>query len=67
MSVTSRQANGQLKLLGVLPDRLLETVEQFLKAIPGETASDSVRGLHRYVRRLCERSQKSLAGCADHS
>jgi transposase len=32
--VTSRQANGQVQLLGVLPDRKLETVEKFLLAIP---------------------------------
>jgi transposase len=43
--VTSRQANGQLKLLGVLPDRLLETVEQFLLAIP--------EGLRATVREVC--------------
>jgi transposase len=43
--VTSRQANGQLKLLGVLPDRLLETVEKFLLAIPP--------GLQATVREVC--------------
>jgi transposase len=32
--VTSRQADGQLKLLGVLPDRRLETIEKFLETIP---------------------------------
>jgi len=32
--VTTRDAEGQLKLLGVLPDRKLETVEKFLSAIP---------------------------------
>jgi transposase len=43
--VTSRQANGQLKLLGVLPDRLLETVEKFLLAI--------APGLQATVREVC--------------
>jgi transposase len=32
--VTTRQAEGRLKLLGVLPDRKLETVEKFLLTIP---------------------------------
>jgi transposase len=32
--VTARQAEDQLKLLGVLPDRKLETVEKFLLTIP---------------------------------
>jgi transposase len=32
--VTTRDAEGQLKLLGVLADRKLETVEKFLLAIP---------------------------------
>lgn len=32
--VTTREADGQLKLLGVLPDRRLETVEEFLQKIP---------------------------------
>ncbi len=32
--VTTRDAEGQVKLLGVLPDRKLETVEEFLLTIP---------------------------------
>ncbi len=32
--VTTRDAEGQVKLLGVLPDRKLETVEKFLLTIP---------------------------------
>jgi transposase len=32
--LTARQPEGQVKLLGVLPDRKLETVEQFLLAVP---------------------------------
>ena len=32
--ITTRDAEGQLKLLGVLPDRKLETVEKFLLTIP---------------------------------
>jgi transposase len=32
--LTTRQAEGQVKLLGLLPDRKLETVEQFLLAVP---------------------------------
>jgi transposase len=32
--VTTRQADGQLKLLGVLANRRLETVEEFLRTIP---------------------------------
>jgi transposase len=43
--VTSRQANGQLKRLGVLPDRLLENVKQFLLAIP--------QRLQTTVREVC--------------
>lgn len=31
---TTKQADGNLKLLGVLPDRRLETVEKFLRQIP---------------------------------
>jgi len=32
--VTTREVDGQLKLLGVLPNRRLETVEEFLRTIP---------------------------------
>ena len=43
--VTTRLADGQLKLLGVLPDRKQETVEKFLLSIP--------KGLRRTVREVC--------------
>ena len=43
--VTTRLADGQLKLLGVLPDRKQETVEKFLWSIP--------KGLRRTVREVC--------------
>lgn len=43
--VTTRGADGQLKLLGVLPDRKQETVEKFLLSIP--------MGLRRTVREVC--------------
>jgi transposase len=32
--ITTRQADGQVQLLGVLPDRRLETVAEFLRSIP---------------------------------
>ena len=32
--VTTRQADGEIRLLGVLPDRQRETVEKFLRQIP---------------------------------
>lgn len=43
--VTTRQADDQLKLLGVLPDRKLETVEKFLLTIP--------KHLRATVREVC--------------
>lgn len=43
--ITTRQTDGQLKLLGVLPDRKLETVEQFLLTIPED--------LRATVREVC--------------
>lgn len=43
--ITSPQADGSLKLLGVLPDRLMETVEKFLQSIPEE--------LRATVREVC--------------
>jgi hypothetical protein len=35
MKFTSQAAGGQWKLLGMLPDRRIETVEKLLLAIPG--------------------------------
>ncbi len=43
--ITTRQADGHLKLLGVLPDRKLETVEKFLLTIPED--------LRATVREVC--------------
>jgi transposase len=43
--VTTRDAEGQVKLLGVLPDRKLETVEKFLLTIP-ERLRARARSLH---------------------
>lgn len=43
--LTTRLANGELKLLGVLPDRKQETVESFLHSIPEE--------LRQSVREVC--------------
>ena len=43
--VTARQADGQLKLLSILPDRRLETVEEFLRTIP--------QWLRASVREVC--------------
>ncbi len=55
--VTTRQANGQLKLLSVLPDRRLETVKSFLLTIPeklratiGEVCSDMYDGYTSAVK-----------------
>jgi transposase len=79
--LTSRQANGQLKLLGVLPDRLLETVEQFLLAIPqrlratvGEVCIDMYEGYASAVRKALPQARiiadrfhvaKAYRDCAD--
>jgi transposase len=43
--VTTRQADRQIKLLGVLPDRCLETVKEFLRSIPEE--------LRATIREVC--------------
>jgi transposase len=43
--ITTRQTDGHLKLLGVLPDRKLETVEEFLLTIPED--------LRATVREVC--------------
>jgi transposase len=43
--VTTRQANGELKLLAVLPDRRLETIKEFLLSIPEE--------LRATIREVC--------------
>jgi transposase len=79
--VTSRQANGQLKLLGVLPDRLLETVERFLLQIPeplratvGEVCIDMYEGYASAVKKALPQARiiadrlhvaKSYRDCAD--
>ncbi|MCI0661623.1 MAG: ISL3 family transposase [Acidobacteria bacterium] len=42
---TTRQADGRIKLLGVLPDRRLETVKEFLRSIPEE--------LRATIREVC--------------
>jgi transposase len=57
--LTSRQAHGQLKILGVLPDRRLETVEEFLRTIPerlratvGEVCTDMYEGYTSAVKKV---------------
>jgi len=54
--VTARQAPGQLKLLGVLPDRKQETVESFLLSIPEK--------LRATVQEVCTDMWESYANAA---
>jgi transposase len=54
--ITTRQADGQLKLLGVLPDRKLETVEKFLLMIPED--------LRATVREVCIDMYEGYASAA---
>lgn len=54
--ITTRQADGQLKLLGVLPDRKLETVEKFLLTIPED--------LRATVREVCIDMYEGYASAA---
>lgn len=54
--LTTRQADGQLKLLGVLPDRKLETVEEFLLTIPED--------LRATVREVCIDMYEGYASAA---
>lgn len=56
---TTRQADGQIKLLSVLPDRRLETVEAFLRSIPeelratiGEVCTDRYEGYTSAVKKV---------------
>jgi len=79
--VTSRQAEGHLKLLGVLPDRKLETVEKFLLTIPErlramvrEACIDMCEGYASAVKKSLPQAQiaadrfhvaKNYRDCAD--
>jgi transposase len=54
--ITTRQTDGQLKLLGVLPDRKLETVEKFLLTIPED--------LRATVREVCIDMYEGYASAA---
>jgi len=79
--VTTRQAEGQLKLLGVLPDRKLETVEKFLLSIPKrlrarvrEVCIDMYEGYSSAVKKVLPQARivadrfhvaKSYRDCAD--
>lgn len=54
--ITTRQADSQLKLLGVLPDRKLETVEKFLLTIPED--------LRATVREVCIDMYEGYASAA---
>ena len=63
--VTTRDAESQLKLLGVLPDRQIETVEKFLSAIPQSLRATVRAACVNYVRRLRERGKKGPAASAD--
>lgn len=79
--LTSRQAQGQLKLLGVLPDRKLETVEKFLWTIPErlratvrEVCMDLYEGYASAVRKVLPQARivadrfhvaKNYRDCAD--
>jgi len=62
--ITTRQADGQLKLLGVLPDRRLETVEEFLRTIPQrlqasvrEVCTDMYEGYTSAVKQVMPQAQ----------
>jgi len=57
--VTSQQADGQLKLLGVLPDRKQETVETFLLSIP--------ENLRATVQAVCTDMWEAYANAARHA
>jgi transposase len=54
--VTTRQAEDQLKLLGVLPDRKSETVEKFLWTLPA--------ALRATVREVCSDMYEAYASTA---
>jgi transposase len=62
--LTARQADGQVRLLGVLPDRRLETVAGFLRAIPGrlqammrEDCTDMYEGFTSAVKQAMPRAR----------
>ena len=79
--LTARQAEGQVKLLGLLPDRKLETVEQFLLAVPerlratvSEVCIDMYEGYASAVNRALPQARivadrfhvaKNYRACAD--
>ncbi|MBK9316053.1 MAG: ISL3 family transposase [Acidobacteria bacterium] len=79
--VTARQADGQLRLLGVLRDRKQETVESFLRSIPErlratihEVCIDMWEGYANAVRKALPQAKiiadryhvaKSYRDCAD--
>jgi len=54
---TSKQANEELRLLGVLPDRKKETVKAFLKTIPD--------GLRRTITEICIDMYDGYANAAE--
>jgi transposase len=62
--VTTQQADGQLKLLGVLPDRKLATIEKFLETIPEhlratvrEVCTDMYEGYTSAVKKVLPHAQ----------
>lgn len=79
--ITARQADGQLRLLGVLKDRKQETVESFLRSIPErlratihEVCIDMWEGYANAVRKALPQAKiiadryhvaKSYRDCAD--
>lgn len=62
--VTTQQGDGEMKLLGVLPDRKLETIEKFLETIPErlratvrEVCTDMYEGYTSAVKKVMPQAQ----------
>jgi transposase len=63
--ITTRQADGQLKLLGVLPESAAGDSRGVSADDPAAPAGERARSLHGYVRGLYERGQTGHAASAD--